>query len=41
MGTYSDALTMVMGTDQPAPIIIGSGRIRGSPAYTGVAPWPS
>jgi hypothetical protein len=40
MGTYSDALTMAMGSDQPAPIIIGSGRLRGNQAYTGVAPWP-
>ena len=40
MGTYSDALTMAMGSDQPAPIIIGSGTMRGNQSYTGIAPWP-
>jgi hypothetical protein len=40
MGTYSDALTMAMGSDQPAPIIIGHGTIHGRPSYTGITPWP-
>jgi hypothetical protein len=41
LGTYSDALTLAMGTDSPSPIIIGRGMRTGSPSYTGVAPWPS
>ena len=41
MGTYSDALVTAMGTDQPAPIIIGHGTIHGQTSYTGIAPWPS
>ena len=41
MGTYSDALVTAMGTDQPAPIIVGHGTIHGQTSYTGIAPWPS
>jgi len=36
MGTYSDAILMAMGKDQPAPIMYGRGV-----AYAGADPWLS
>lgn len=40
MGTYGDALTMAMGTDQPAPIIAGNAPVSSQINATVAYPWP-
>lgn len=40
MGTYGDALTMAMGTDQPAPTIVGRSPVSANINATVAYPWP-
>jgi hypothetical protein len=40
MGTYGDALTIAMGHDSPAPIIVGRKPISASSTVGVAYPWP-